>query len=314
MRLVAHSLHPASVLHQPTSCPCKCMPCSSTYCPAPDTSFLLPFCRWGQETEGKSAHVACGGAGSSSDAAQVCEGSRGGCERAGAGVAAAAGHHRGLPRQKQRRRTHRPLPTLRPQNCRLPQVPPIRSLTSLLTILEVIQRGAQGDNLCRSLTATKFWTVHQVLHFIGSYASEDREAYRTSSISKKGASVCFVLGRPADQAPSACAGKAAAVLLPRLTETLPGWFEATRHSSFLYVASELIKVFGSDTAHVQELGAFPGLLALYLSCTSSSADQELSRACYMRHPFETPLPCPKLEARLLLEQVVLCLKREDARR
>ncbi|CAL8471497.1 g11039 [Coccomyxa elongata] len=50
------------------------------------------------------------------------------------------------------------------------------------------------------------------------------------------------------------AGKSAAGLLPTLTETLPGWFEATRHSSFLYVASELIKVFGSDTAHVQELG------------------------------------------------------------
>ncbi|BDA46876.1 Transportin-3 [Coccomyxa sp. Obi] len=50
------------------------------------------------------------------------------------------------------------------------------------------------------------------------------------------------------------AGKSAAGLLPMLTETLPGWFEATRHSSFLYVASELIKVFGSDPAHVQELG------------------------------------------------------------
>lgn len=58
------------------------------------------------------------------------------------------------------------------------------------------------------------------------------------------------------------AGKAAAGLLPTLAVTLPHWFEATYHSSFLYVASELIKVFGSDPDKVQQLGApaYPTLL------------------------------------------------------
>lgn len=55
------------------------------------------------------------------------------------------------------------------------------------------------------------------------------------------------------------AGKAAAGLLPTLTETLPRWFEATRHSSFLYVASELIKVFGSNPDLAPELGVGPWL-------------------------------------------------------
>jgi hypothetical protein len=55
------------------------------------------------------------------------------------------------------------------------------------------------------------------------------------------------------------AGKAAAGLLPTLTETLPRWFEATRHSSFLYVASELIKVFGSNPDLAPELGVAPWL-------------------------------------------------------
>ena len=50
------------------------------------------------------------------------------------------------------------------------------------------------------------------------------------------------------------AGKASAPLLPQLAQSLPDWFEGTRHSSFLYVASELVKVFGSDTSQRQQLG------------------------------------------------------------
>ena len=53
------------------------------------------------------------------------------------------------------------------------------------------------------------------------------------------------------------AGKASAPLLPQLAQSLPDWFEGTRHSSFLYVASELIKVFGSDVSQRQQLGGDP---------------------------------------------------------
>ncbi len=53
------------------------------------------------------------------------------------------------------------------------------------------------------------------------------------------------------------AGKASAPLLPQLAQSLPDWFEGTRHSSFLYVASELIKVFGSDVSQRQQLGGHP---------------------------------------------------------
>jgi transportin-3 len=45
-------------------------------------------------------------------------------------------------------------------------------------------------------------------------------------------------------------------MLPTLAETLPHWFETTRHSSFLYVASELVKVFGSDPDKQLQLGEF----------------------------------------------------------
>jgi hypothetical protein len=38
-------------------------------------------------------------------------------------------------------------------------------------------------------------------------------------------------------------------------QALPAWFEASRHCCFLYVASELVKSFGSaDEATVQQLG------------------------------------------------------------
>lgn len=40
-------------------------------------------------------------------------------------------------------------------------------------------------------------------------------------------------------------------------QALPAWFEASRHSCFLYVASELVKSFGGsgDEAQLQQLGA-----------------------------------------------------------
>jgi hypothetical protein len=40
-------------------------------------------------------------------------------------------------------------------------------------------------------------------------------------------------------------------------QALPAWFEASWHSCFLYVASELVKSFGGspDDAHVAQLGA-----------------------------------------------------------
>lgn len=44
-------------------------------------------------------------------------------------------------------------------------------------------------------------------------------------------------------------GAAAAPLLQPLLATLPARFEASGHSSYLYVASELVKLFGADTAH-----------------------------------------------------------------
>jgi len=52
-------------------------------------------------------------------------------------------------------------------------------------------------------------------------------------------------------------GAAAAGLVPALASALPRWFAATRHSAFLYVASELVKVFGGDAALAPQLGAAP---------------------------------------------------------
>ncbi|KAF6259150.1 armadillo-type protein [Scenedesmus sp. NREL 46B-D3] len=43
-------------------------------------------------------------------------------------------------------------------------------------------------------------------------------------------------------------GKACAPLLPTLLETLPGRFQQTRHPAFMYVVSELLKIFCTETA------------------------------------------------------------------
>lgn len=53
-------------------------------------------------------------------------------------------------------------------------------------------------------------------------------------------------------------GAAAAGLVPALAGALPRWFAATRHSAFLYVASELVKVFGDQASLAPQLGAPPG--------------------------------------------------------
>ncbi|KAK9863642.1 hypothetical protein WJX84_000245, partial [Apatococcus fuscideae] len=49
-------------------------------------------------------------------------------------------------------------------------------------------------------------------------------------------------------------GKAGAVLLPLLLTSLPGQFARIQHSCLLYVASELIKVFGNDPTQNAALG------------------------------------------------------------
>ncbi len=49
-------------------------------------------------------------------------------------------------------------------------------------------------------------------------------------------------------------GAAAAGLVPALAGALPRWFAATRHSAFLYVASELVKVFGGEASLAPQLG------------------------------------------------------------
>eukprot|EP00884_Botryococcus_braunii_P017308 jgi/Botrbrau1/4260/Bobra.0044s0053.1 len=57
------------------------------------------------------------------------------------------------------------------------------------------------------------------------------------------------------------ARKSAASLVPLLLPWLPRWFSATHHCSFLFVASEVIKVFGDDPAYASALGElFQGLV------------------------------------------------------
>ena len=74
-------------------------------------------------------------------------------------------------------------------------------------------------------------------------------------------------------------GKASAPLLPQLAQSLPDWFEGTRHSSFLYVASELVKVFGKDPTHRQQLGA------------QLLIDVILTLSCLLELPCSIPREC-----------------------
>lgn len=50
------------------------------------------------------------------------------------------------------------------------------------------------------------------------------------------------------------AGKAAAPALAQMVHSLPRRFEVSRHSAFLWVASEIIKIFGDESARDAELG------------------------------------------------------------
>lgn len=54
-------------------------------------------------------------------------------------------------------------------------------------------------------------------------------------------------------------GTASAPLLEPLLATLPARYEASGNSSFLYVASELVKLFGSEPAHDLGISTLPSL-------------------------------------------------------
>ena len=61
------------------------------------------------------------------------------------------------------------------------------------------------------------------------------------------------------------AGRDAAPLLPALADKLPRWFAGTQASAFLYVASELVKTFGSVP------DAAPAVSSLLSSCLAAAA-------------------------------------------
>lgn len=51
------------------------------------------------------------------------------------------------------------------------------------------------------------------------------------------------------------AGKHSLPLLPELLNSLPRRFAAQQHSSYLYIASEVIKIWGDEPARAGDLGA-----------------------------------------------------------
>lgn len=51
-----------------------------------------------------------------------------------------------------------------------------------------------------------------------------------------------------------CAGKESAPLLPDVLQALAVQFAATRHCCMLYIASELLKIYGHDPAYTLPLG------------------------------------------------------------
>ena len=81
---------------------------------------------------------------------------------------------------------------------------------------------------------------------------------------------------------------AAAGLVPALAGALPRWFAATRHSAFLYVASELVKVFGDQASLAPQLGAPQGCRPLAWPARGRSASLQACLAglpgCYVTRP------------------------------
>ena len=55
------------------------------------------------------------------------------------------------------------------------------------------------------------------------------------------------------------AGAAAAPLLQTLAQALPAWFERSLQAAVLYMAAEVVKIFGRDASHHAVLGAPPHL-------------------------------------------------------
>ena len=51
-----------------------------------------------------------------------------------------------------------------------------------------------------------------------------------------------------------CAGKQSAPLLPDVLQALASQFAATRHCCMLYIASELLKIYGHDPTYTLPLG------------------------------------------------------------
>ena len=72
------------------------------------------------------------------------------------------------------------------------------------------------------------------------------------------------------------AGLAAAPLIPCLAGELPAMYAATRHSAFLYIASQLAKVFGDAPQHDPALGA----PFYYISSTPCCGLSSCASNCY----------------------------------
>lgn len=62
------------------------------------------------------------------------------------------------------------------------------------------------------------------------------------------------------------AGTAAAPLLPTLCQALPSWFDRCPQAAVLYMAAEVVKIFGKDSTQHAVLGAlWPPLAPCMLS-------------------------------------------------
>ena len=64
------------------------------------------------------------------------------------------------------------------------------------------------------------------------------------------------------------AGTAAAPLLHTLCQALPSWFDRCPQAAVLYMAAEVVKIFGKDPTHHAVLGALWPLPAGSLSPSS----------------------------------------------
>lgn len=117
-----------------------------------------------------------------------------------------------------------------------PPLPPNLVLSSMSTTAMFACRGIADPSLASAFLGQTWPLLHTILQ---------RFKDQPRTVERCGRAIKTALQ---------CAGKESAPLLPDVLQALAVQFAATRHCCMLYIASELLKIYGHDPAYTLPLG------------------------------------------------------------